>query len=97
MSVVFYTKIGCKYCNYAKEFMELENITYKTIVLKSDQLGYQKKIKELKDLSDGHSTFPWIFVTPPGKKGKIFIGGYTRFVERYNNLGLERFGLQPDF
>lgn len=92
--IVMYTKIGCKYCDYAKEFMDSQGIKYKTIVLKSDQLGYQKKIKELKDLSGGHSTFPWIFV---GKRKKKFIGGYTQFVEQYNNLGLAEFGLEPDF
>ena len=95
--ITVYTKEGCKYCDYTKQFMDSENIKHKVILVDKCKPGYSKKIRELKDLSDGHSTFPYIFVKPPNGKIDMFVGGYTTFVDKYNNLSLDHFGIRPEF
>jgi dUTP pyrophosphatase len=73
-SLKIYTKSPsgvCVYCDMAKKHFEINKWDYEEIKLNCADDGYVKMRDDLILRSNGHRTFPWIFV------GDKFIGGYN--------------------
>ena len=66
MTIRVFSKVGCKYCDMAKEFLEERCIEYEYIVVED---GTELKQKT------GQKTFPFIF------DGEKFIGGFRELTE----------------
>lgn len=61
--------------------------------LEDKKLTYDKAVSRLKQITEGHKTFPWIFEATTGD----FLGGYTDFKKQFENLALTKYGMEPDF
>ena len=76
-SFTVYSKMECKYCDYAKELLKEEGYSYEIIMcdyyLKEEPEGFLRTM-EVK-IGYRYNTFPMIF-----HKEK-FIGGYTELVK----------------
>lgn len=69
-TVKVYSKKGCEYCVYAKEFLEENNIEYEEIdMTDKDTTDLKTRTKQ--------NTFPFIF------RGYTFLGGYKELLEEY--------------
>lgn len=93
--VVVFSKEKCKYCTMSKKLFNEYNIPYKEVKLDPSDDKYQDVRKELINISNGHSTFPWIFT------GDNFLGGFTD-LDRSVTTGsivseLKRIGIDYDY
>lgn len=69
--VVVFSKEKCKYCTMSKKLFNEYKIPYEEVKLDPNDSDYQEFRKELIKISNGHSTFPWIFT------GEKFLGGFS--------------------
>ena len=69
--VVVYSKDKCRYCTKSKDLLNNNKIPFKEIKLDPDNESYKDTLSQLIDITDGHKTFPFIFI------GGDFLGGYT--------------------
>lgn len=69
IKVILYSRIGCSYCNLAKNLLEEMRIPYETIELTENTDLREKLIKQT-----GQYTVPYIFINDK------FIGGYQNLL-----------------
>lgn len=74
--VVIHTKLGCKYCTMAKEFLKTNKVVYKEVEYDPNAPDYTKRALALTKTTR-HPTFPQVYIGP------FFIGGYTELVASY--------------
>lgn len=90
MSLLIYTKDGCKYCDKAKELCDKYDIQYTTIHLDPNNDEYSKQRQKLVD-STKQTTFPWIYTS---KENILeFLGGYTELERAYDTGRLYKLGI----
>lgn len=70
-SVSVYSKEGCKYCVMAKRLLIDNGIPFTNIVMDCDTLNYEEDKRALLLKTNGHTTFPFIFI------GDEFLGGFS--------------------
>eukprot|EP00512_Aurantiochytrium_limacinum_P002594 CAMPEP_0171509624 /NCGR_PEP_ID=MMETSP0958-20121227/14882_1 /TAXON_ID=87120 /ORGANISM="Aurantiochytrium limacinum, Strain ATCCMYA-1381" /LENGTH=83 /DNA_ID=CAMNT_0012046901 /DNA_START=84 /DNA_END=335 /DNA_ORIENTATION=- len=68
----------------AKDFLKEHNIPFEEIKLDMGAEGYAEQRDKLIERSNGHKTFPWVFVK------EEFVGGYTDLVHAYNTQTLHQ-------
>jgi glutaredoxin len=71
--VVIYSRDNCSYCAYAKNLLEVKNISYQ-----EQKLNVDFSREQLLELFPSAKTFPVITVDG------FYIGGYTQLAERIN-------------
>jgi glutaredoxin 3 len=104
LGVRIISKDECKYCRMAKELMQEKGIPYQDTKWDKADEDYIEKRDAMIEKTNGHNTFPWIFV------GEEFVGGYTDLLNAYNSQKLhamcEKIGItlqasmtfdEPDF
>lgn len=107
--LLIFSKDNCPYCEKIINFCNKENVKFILVKLNKEsnnfiiqpnqylseiQLSdYQSLVKYLKENSNNHNTFPWIF----DWKSNDFLGGWTKFNKEYSMGNLEKYGLIPDF
>lgn len=89
--VTIVSKAGCKFCDYAKSFLQERCIPYEEEVLTPGEPEYAKR-RTVLIKSTNQATFPWIFI------GSNFIGGYKELLHAANTFRLhqllEEIGIQ---
>jgi len=93
--VCMFSKDKCGFCIKSKSLLVDNNIPFTEIKLDPADLDYVKTITSLKNKSNGHSTFPFIFI------GIQFLGGFTDLNHSLNTSlseKLEKIGIlyKPD-
>lgn len=86
--VVLFSKDTCKYCTLAKEFLSEKGVPFSVETLEPTSPNYKEERQTLIERSEGHTTFPWVFV------GDTFIGGYSDLVRAYDTMYLEMLGIE---
>ena len=93
-SFIIYTKPNCKYCVWAKKWLEYYNYSYQEIIFEPDTiLASQSLIDELLSKVNNHSstkldkvTFPQIFLITTGEIGATckhtYIGGFDEMISK---------------
>jgi glutaredoxin 3 len=76
--VTVYSKDGCKYCTKSKTLLTDNKIPFTEIKMDPDHESYQDERSILLDKTNGHTTFPFIFI------GTEFLGGYTELNHSFN-------------
>ncbi|GBG33636.1 Glutaredoxin [Hondaea fermentalgiana] len=79
-----YCKDTCKYCVLAKEFLKEHNVPFEEVRMDPEEEGYAAQRDKLIEQSNGHKTFPWVFVK------EEFVGGYTDLVHAFNTQKLHK-------
>lgn len=70
-SVFVYSKEDCKYCVMAKRLLTKNDIPFTEIVMDIDTPDYGEDKRVLLLKTNGHTTFPFIFI------GDEFLGGFS--------------------
>jgi len=89
---IIYTKNDCKFCKWAKKWMDSNNYTYQEIIFDTESIiSSQKFIKDLKEkinkvsnneIDEEKLTFPQIFVYNNNNNDKSdYIGGFDEMIK----------------
>lgn len=76
--ITVYSKEQCSYCIKTKSLLSNKNIPFTEIKLNPEDQLYTNSRNELISMSQGHSTFPWIFI------GDDFLGGFRELVHSFS-------------
>ena len=88
---IIYTKNNCKFCKWAKLWMDSNNYSYQEIIFDTESIASsQKFIRDLKDkinkvsnseTNDEKLTFPQIFVYSTDNKSNVdYVGGFDEMI-----------------
>lgn len=80
-TITIYSKVGCQYCNQAKSLLREKGISYREVLVESND---QCVIAELEERT-GMKTFPQIFI------GNQVLGGFTDLKALEQRTGLKDF------
>lgn len=94
--ILIYSKDSCKFCTKSKTLLSEKNIPYEEVKLNPDEKSvYEKKRNQLIEMTNGHKTFPWVFV------GDEFVGGFSElrhlFCTNVISRKLKNIGIDYEF
>ena len=83
--ILIYSKDSCKFCTKSKSLLTEKKIPFEEIKLDpAEKKKYEKKRDQLIEMTNGHKTFPWVFV------GDEFVGGFSELRHFFCTNGVSR-------